>query len=413
MASDYSLNFANKLVSLFAGLVLSIILARYLGVEMRGEYAYIMQLGSLLGLVLGLGLGASLPFFYRQDPGYYAVFRTLVVVIAAVSLLGVGAILAVTGWSLLALIAITTVIAMLYQQAEAAMAVVNIRLKIYVNILFSMLKLCLLGLGVVIFMGSDSLHLTVAVATMWIAWLAVVIVDFWRGVPRARWAPVNMATAVPVLAYSWLPMLTSVLIVLNYSVTLLLVRYFLDAEQTGLFAVAAGLVTYLWVVADAFKEVLVSRVVRTKSVASVRLPMQVALVVTALGTLVLAAASGSLIVLLFGADYENAAIIAVVLSLGSIPMVVYKLLGVVVLSHGRRVFYFVSLLLACLLNIVLSVGLIPAVGVVGGAVAAVLGYWATGIMFLIYFVREFGLSVGELMIPRRQDVARLVWWKRN
>ena len=81
---------------------------------------------------------------------------------------------------------------------------------------------------------------------------------------------------------------------LNYGVDVIMLKGLGTGEDLGLYAVAAGIVTYLWVIPDAIKEVLVSRVVRTNDPRTVLRPLKAAVLagwlsVVAVGVLGLSA----------------------------------------------------------------------------------------------------------------------------
>lgn len=396
---DYVFNFLNKGFSLVAGLILSIILARYLGVEMRGEYAFIVQTGTLVALFLGFGAAQSLPFFYRKGSQWYPIIRSLIIQLwIASTLLALGC-LVLTGFTMLSLIAITAAVCMGYQQLEVAMAVVNIRLKIRVNILFSIAKVAFLLVAVSVSVPGPWMELWLAICSMWVAWTlsALSYVIFAGG--RSTRVPLTSTEVRQVFRFSWLPMLTNVLVVLNYNVDLILVRVLSTATETGIFAVALGLATYLWVGADAIKEVLVSRVVKSNDLHAIVRPLHAALGLTVIGSSLVALFGQPLINLFYGAEFSEAYAPAIILGVGAIAMVWFKVLGVAVLSYGYRGFYFVALFLAVCVNTVLALWLIPPYGAVGAAWAAASSYSCTGLLFLAYFSRKFRIPIWRMLIP--------------
>ncbi|PRZ44015.1 O-antigen/teichoic acid export membrane protein [Antricoccus suffuscus] len=401
--SDYSLNLVSKAVSLVSGFAVSIIVARYLGVVLRGDYAYVTQVAGLVAIFLGFGLNYGFPYFFKHRLGkstFEVFMRIFLIQFAAYVVLSFG-VFALVNSELVRATVVLVAPAVLYQQLEGSMAVYNIRLKIWANIGMSIFR-------VVAFVGALSLFprgLIWPVVLTALAWLVPFFV-YLVAARRMVFIPVNLVHAPAIFRYSWLPMLSALLVVLNYNVDTVLLKWLGTPDDLGHYAVAAGLIVYLWVIADAIKEVLVSRVARSSDPRLVVGPLKIAVAATLVCALFLAAVGRPLISLAFGPAYSPSYPLLLILSLGAIGMIYFKILGVVMLADGRSRLYFVSLAAAVMINVVVNLFAIPRFGAAGAAWTTVLSYSVTAVVFSVHFCRISGVRARNLFVVRRADLAQ-------
>lgn len=403
--NDYFLNSLNKIVNVASGLAVSVVLARYLGVELRGELAFVMQLAAVAAIVVGLGVNQAFIVEYRKNPVDRTFARASGLLMCQVVAFALVAILpAIVLHDLqIAYIAALTACLALYQQFESIMAAYNIRLKIRVNVVYAVARL----LAHLVMWPLAAVSLLWPVLIAMLTCLGAVALYVFANSPQTRPRRPDAQTARLYLGFGWLPMLTTLLVVLNYSVDIILLKTLGTPTDLGLYAVAAGIVTYLWVLPDAIKEVLVSRVVRSDDPWTVLRPLKAALMAGLISVGGLAIVGYPVIPLLFGADFAGAYVLVMILSAGVVAMIYYKVLGVAVLAGGRRAFYFGALATAVVLNVALNWLVIPTYGAVGAAWASVVTYTVTGLLFVAYFGRVSEIPLRRLVLVGKQDVTEL------
>lgn len=408
--NDYELNILNKAVSVVSGLLVSVILARYLGVALRGDFAFITQVSAVAAIVVGLGVNHAFIFQYRrgQLSTTFAQASGLLLMQGVCFALIAGTCALVLRDPTAAYVTVLTATLALYQQFESMMAAYDVRLKIRVNIFYAATRLVA---HVVMWLLSAANLIWPVVISVAVALLAVGL--YLSAAPAwPRWP--NLISVRKFIGFGWLPMLTTLLVVLNYSVDVILLKILGNPTDLGLYAVAAGIITYLWVLPDAVKEVLVSRVVRTNDIRSALKPLKASLLAGVGSVAGVVMVGYPAIALLFGKEFTGAYILVVILSIGVLPMIYYKVLGVVVLAEGRRGFYFASLALAVALNVVLNWYAIPVFGAVGAAWTSVASYAVTGFMFVVYFGRLSGISLANVLLVGPQDIKELwTMWRRH
>lgn len=68
--SNIGINFLKKIATILSGLIFLILMTRYLGPQLRGEYAYIMNFVNILATIFNLGISLVLSNFIRNKSDF-------------------------------------------------------------------------------------------------------------------------------------------------------------------------------------------------------------------------------------------------------------------------------------------------------------------------------------------------------
>lgn len=401
--NDYSLNLINKIHTIFMGLISSIFMTRYLGVVLRGEYSFITQLTSVASIILSIGIHQSYSYFYKKNGGkifkkYSDLYFLLFIIYTILSIF-------LVFWVKNKMYIYSIVLipsSVINLQMEATMAVENIRLKIKLH----MLSVTIRAISFILMYLFLSQSLLTPVILTIILNLMTVIIYFYniKIIPNIDKIDFNFSKQV--INYSWLPMITSLLVTLNYSIDVFILKYMETPYVLGLYSTALSIINYIWLVPDAFKEVLISRVSRSDSERPTVDAAKISFYTVIVIILVFILFGQFAITLLYGTEFEESYLVTVILSFGALSMVFYKIIGVQLLAEGKRVFYFMSLLLSVILNIILNLIFIPLLGMYGAAIASVFSYTICGLMFLVYFTKYKNISVRNFFIITKNELNR-------
>lgn len=394
LRNDYSLNFINKIYTIMLGLVSSAFLTRYLGVIYRGEYSYITQIVLVLTLVFNLGIHQSYSFFYRKNNGgvfekYISIYIIQFIVHSVIAIL----LIIFFNNNLYVYVAILLPFSVINQQMESTMAVENIRLKIKLHMFNVTIRMISFG---IMFLFIETSLLPPILLTIFLNTLSVIIYFYYSKV-KPNQITKDRSFFKEVVTYSWVPMLTALLITLNYSVDIFFLKHMGSAIELGLYSTAVGIVNYFWLIPDSFKEVLVSKVAREYSTKSTLLAIKISVTSVALIIVVFIFLGKFAIALLYGQAFVDSYKVTLILSLGAISMVFYKMIGVVLLSEGKRWVYFFSLLISVIANIIANIFLIPIYGMYGAALGSIISYSICGLSFLFYFAKDKKLKIKDIV----------------
>jgi O-antigen/teichoic acid export membrane protein len=270
-----------------------------------------------------------------------------------------------------------------YRQLEGTMAVENIRAKIAMHISSMLVRMILYA--ILFFFFSSNLIYPVLVTII----IVIIEIVYFLKVQKTLLIvlPIDKIIAIEALKFSFLPMITSLLVTLNYGVDIILLKHLGDPVELGIYSTASGLINYFWLIPDAFRDVLLSRVARNDNDKSTQLAIKVS-VWSVVGVIIIFSVIGYYsIILLYGNEFAEAYTLVLILSIGIISMVYYKMIGVVMVAEGRTKQYFWFLLVSVLVNVGSNIITIPLWGMYGAAIASVLSYTLCGVLFLSYYAR--------------------------
>ena len=111
--------------------------------------------------------------------------------------------------------------------------------------------------------------------------------------------------------------------------------------------------------------------------------------------------------LLAGAEYLPAYPVTVLLIAGIIPMSYFKIIGTLLLAQGKKYVYLGMLTASVVVNILCNMVTIPLWGKMGAALASVVSYMAAGGLFLVYYLRMYGIPARDVFLFKPEEIARL------
>lgn len=402
--NDYSLNVMNKIYTIGIGVLSTAFITRYLGIEYKGDYSYITQMVLVLTIVFNLGIHQSYSFFYRKNNGevfekYISVYLTQFIlhILLALSLLPL------IDNKIYIYILLLLPFSVINQQMESTMAIENIRLKIMLHMFLVTIRMLSF---LVIFLTLDTSLLPPIVITILLHIFSVLVYIYYSK-PDIKKIRFDKSFLLKVIKYSWVPMLTALLINLNYSADVFLLKYMGTSTELGLYSTALGIINYFWLLPDAFKEVLLSKFTKTNSNKSVLFSIKLSLFTIILLIIAFVIFGRFAISILYGEEFLGSYLVTVILSLGAISMVFYKMIGVVLLAEGKRWLYFFLLLTSVVINIIANMVFIPIFGMYGAAYSSVISYSVCGFSFLLSFLKDHNLKLKDAVWFNTSELTNL------
>lgn len=405
-SNDYLLNVFNKLYTIVMGLLTSIFLTRYLGVFYRGEYSYVLEITLVLSIILGLGITQTYSYFFRKFEGdFYSkiigFYLQQFILYSLISFVIIGIFHEEPIIVMTSLLVPTTI---LNSQLSSAIAVENIRDGIKIQIIIKTLRMIIFLIAWLLF---DSGLFIPVLLTVFLNVINICLILYSVKMKADIFTFDNKFIKM-VIKFSWIPMVTSLFITLNYSVDIILLKHLGKSLDLGLYSTAVGIINYVWLIPDAFKEVLLSRVARVTNIRNILLTLKLS-VATVIGIVILLILFGRVgIIIMYGHEFLNSYGVAIVLSIGAISMVYFKIIGVVLMAEGKRWFYFITLLVSIIMNIIFNIIFIPSHGMYGAAWASVLSYMICGLVFLIYFLRDKDIQIKDILLISIDDIKMVV-----
>lgn len=408
-SNPYVFSMINKVVSILVGIITTSLVNRYLGSSLRGEYAFVINLVNVVAVIGNLGLYQSYGNSKRKNmknqmEEYLNIFSAQALIYMVLSLFMV--MFVKSDVYIVALFLIPLEI--LIQQLGMIALVEFIKFRQTLNMIFIFVNLLLTLLVYVAF--SPNIIFIMAISI--IKNMIYIIAYIWK----IRYIPnplkINVSVLMSLIKFGFYPMITALLVNLNYKVDIFILKYHVDNTQVGLYSVGATLAEYAWLLPDAFKDVLFSKTAKDDSVEEIIWCIKVSMLfslVVFVGIFIF----GKLIInILYGSEFLNSYKVTCIIFLGIPSMALFKLIGPLYISKGEQKFYFYTLLLSVMANIILNIISIPLYGVEGAAMSSVISYSISGIVFFAKFVRMYNLNWYKTIVMQTNDI-RIILEKIN
>lgn len=402
--NDYVLNVVVKITTFLVGFITSMFSTRYLGVINKGTYSYMTHVASTAAIICNMGIYQSYSFNYKKygketlkkysDICFLQfLFYIIVAVVIAVFINDYRIKLAV----------LLIPFSVLKQQYENIVLIENIRLRMFLHVFD---KILLTAAYALLFFTVESNVTYIVCLTIFVDIFTVVFYLAKLGYMPKIWQ-VDFTFFKSVLKFGWLPMISMLLVTLNYSIDIFFLEHMGTAEDLGYYSFAANIISYVWMLPDAFKEVLFSKSAKKLDRKNIGISMQISLASIACCFVGFFIIGKPFISLLYGKEFLPAYNIVLILILGAFSMSVFKLLGIVLVSQGKRTMHFTALAISVTINIIANTLTIPRWGMYGAALASVLSYTACAWILIPYFCKKFDFKIKDLFIPSKENIKQI------
>lgn len=398
----------NKILYCAFSFFANIVITRYLGVEFKGEYTYLLNTASMISILAGLGIYHSIPYYNRknQNTEYTLLEYTNIFVFQCVlyALIGVMIGIFVPGMGVKFIIALT-VLDNVVQQLNMLMLVKDVKKRNRIYLTGALLNFALNGL---VFFALEKSVLVAVVVTIFVKvyYLIAYLLTIHKPI---QYRVLNLKHVVQYVKFGYLPMLSYFLITINYKMDVLMLEWFpqVSAEQLSYYSLGVTIADIAWIISDVFKDVIFSKTAKDNHYKEIASAIRVSNAFMCLIVLAMVVFGKLFIRIFYGVDFIPAYSITVLLFFGVPLMSWFKILHPLYNAQGKRFFSFITLLVAALVNIGLNAVLIPVWGINGAAFASIVSYAVCGLVYLITFSRMTSFSFWGLFIPRKSDFVKI------
>lgn len=406
LKNDYFLSLCSKVLVMFFGFISLIFLNRFLGPDLKGEYSSILNYVMIISAVLQFGTPAIYPRFKRKKIyNCYEVFislaflQFLVYALCAIVLL----IIFNFNMSVVAVCAIS-VVAVLAAQLRYINMVENMARNTVFVFIMSLCN-CILTFLAFLFLDKDLVAAFVIyiVKDLTMVLLYVIKTDF-----KKLFKKQYIEYYWPILKEGILPMLSGLLIMLNYKLDIIMLdAYSVDFSAIGIYSLGLSIAEYAWVIPDIFKDVVQKRTAKDNSIGTVNFSLRCSSSFVIAAFIIIAILNKWLFVILFGEDFADAYYITMILFFGVYSIVFYKIIGQLFISDGKARQYFTILLFGVIANVVINSAIIPVWGIYGAAIASVVSYALVGVVFLMLYLKYYNVRPSEILLIKKRDIIKM------
>jgi len=405
--SEYILSMLNKGSGIVFGMVAAIFLNRYLGPELKGEYAQIMVYVTTLPLILDFGIYQAYPYFRKKYGEEMLQKFTDLSLLQFIIYMIIAIISCFFVKDAVVILAILTVpFATLLNQVNNLCLAVDVVYRSLVTI-FSLFVNCTLTFALFIF-PSDKKSLVPAIIIFMIK-NVLMVVFFSRKLPiRTAFRSFDFKFVIQVFKYGFFPMLSGLLLVINFKLDVVFLSAFnIDNFSIGLFSTALSIIEYMALIPGVFNDVLYNHATKSNPINEIVFSIKTITIVTFVTAIVVAVLAKPALFILYGTEFVGAAPAIWILLLGRFSLVFFKLIGTLFLSDNKRIQYFLTLLLSFVLNAVLNPILIPVWGICGSAAASVIAEIIASTVFIGLFLKEYKIPAKRLIVFEKEEINKL------
>lgn len=406
--NEYVYSVIAKISMITTGMVFSVLIARYVGAEMKGTLAYIQSIVSIGSIVLTFGLHQAYPYYRREfnSDAFVSIFMSIVIALFMIQ--GVFSIviaaLVVTSKEMIVITMLTplwgytrvTGYVMLVEtpnKRNKALAMFSLAGTLYVLVLFLFTKSNFV-------LAITALSFVEICKAAYFTFNIEYTIDF-RSV---RWNKVKELGT-----YGFFPMIALLMTMLNYRIDVIMLRNSMHVTlaEVGVYSIGFALAEKALLIPDAVRDILLSRMAKGKGEAEVAKVMRICFPVSILAAIAISIFSKIFIDIMYGSEFEGAYSVTVISVLGTIFLVFFKMISQYNIISKKQSLNVLMLMLAILINVVFNIVLVPRYGINGAAVATVIGNLACALTFIVYFSKISGLHIKNLVFLNRNDVELL------
>jgi len=190
------------------------------------------------------------------------------------------------------------------------------------------------------------------------------------------------------------------------------VGFFAGPTSVGPYTLAVSLAQLLWLMSSSVASVLLPKVAAATDVSdSVRHTTRVtrlSLLATALCGLALGLLGTQAIPLLYGEAFRPSIVALVWLLPGVVVFSIANVLAAYIAGIGKPHLNLWVSGISLIITIGLDLALIPKLNIAGAAIASTVSYSVSALMLIVFFIRETGAPLRQVLIPTSEDVKLLL-----
>lgn len=403
--NQYFFSVIAKMFMVIIGLLNSIFLARYLGPELKGIVTSVVNNSNIISIVITFGLHQAY-FYYRkrdQSEGFLSEFMSLTIVVFSIYFLVSGCIIAV-------ILPDPEVIscAMLSIIMGYSTVVNHVALAEFPNRRNTIMSLIhLIDLLVLIFLYFViPVSYGIAMVLSGFVFLAEAIIYTWVIPFKFNIHNLRVALFLKYIKFGLLPMLAILLSTFNYRIDVIMLRASdnVSFAEIGIYSIGVSLAEKVFLVPDAVKEILISKLTKGKDKEEVAKVIRVCWPIALLSTIGIVIFGKLFIDIFYGIEYSAAYQTTVICVFGTVFMVFFKMISSFNIVNGKQYVNMIVLVIADLFNVVLNLCLIPIWGCNGAAIASDISYLLCALAFLIYFSKTQSIPIKKIVLLQKNDL---------
>lgn len=409
--NTYVYSVLTKIAGVSFGFVYSILFARYMGTEFNGTAAIILNKVTFFDAFLCMGIYQAYPYFKKQthideQSEFYIHFVQMSFALGLVySVIAIVCLVLIHAWDI-KMVVILLPMAFFVRMYDYLVLIENPN---RINTIHVILKLIdIIAIAIMLFVSKATI--SILAAFLIIKQIYYMLCSFFALKLKPKsFKPYFSRDIFKYISYGFVPMLTILMLTINYRIdTIMLDAYTnVSRSQIGIYALAVTLAEHIWLIPDALKDILLSKLANGKGSDEVAKVSRISVVILFVCFLGVAIVGKPVIEFIYGKDYVNSYPVMLIITSGGFGMIFYKMVYSFNVIHGKRFINFILLLNAAVINVILNAILIPMSGIFGASIASLISYLICGATFAVYFIRYTKQNLLSMLIVQKCDIINL------
>ena len=383
--------------------------ARFFGAELKGVVAIIENDVSIYSIFLGCGIYQAYPFFKKREKDIFQPYlnniSSLFILLEVMAFLIACGIFFRGGNVYLVIAIIMMPVAAYIKQLNYVVLIEAPRRRNLSSMIISMSEVVVLT-GFMVFARADVYSV---IAFYCIAQILNLILSF----INLRINPLTIRFSVCRLwdfaKFGFIPMLVYLCMTINYKIDIQMLKWIgsVPYEEIGIYATGVALAGKVWIIPDAIKDILLSKLVKGSKEDEVARMIRINLLICVVAMVCIIFFGRSVVLFLYGSEFEDTYYVMILMLTGVLGMIFYKMVYSYNIAQGKRTVNLVFLGVAAVVNIVGNLILIPIMGIWGAGCMSVISYCICGLCFLLYFHKKSGIKIRDIVFIRKEDILRM------
>jgi len=403
---DYLFSILSKFTGVFIALLYSVVYNRYLGAALKGEAAIIANYSSLMSSIVCFGMYQAYPLYRRQNKDEFYPFlnnmTSLYLLIFAASVLFS---VFTPGLDVNFRAAVIFMPVLSYiRHINYIVTIENPRLRNISSVLINLTDLLVVAV-MWCFTQATYPYLVLILSLQTLINLALSYANL-KAEPK--YFRFTLSRVWLYAKFGFLPMITLLLMTVNYRIDVIMLERasLVTKAQIGIYSLGVSIAEKVWLVPDAIKDILLSKLCKGNTSGEVEVSKVIRLnTAVSIGMiLVISFLSVPMVHYVYGAEYYGAEMITTIILLGTVGMIFYKMIYSYNISRGKRLVSLIFLAISAALNVIGNYFLIPLMGIYGAALTSVISYSICGLCFLIYFHHASQIPYHKILFIQKEDI---------
>ena len=400
--NPYFFSLFTKILGVVFGIMYSILNSRFLGAELKGQLSYINSITAITVIVFTFGIHQAYPYYRRQNEENiknrfvhvtiiaFSLYLVLSSIVSPFVISDKRVFIAVLLTPIMTFTKLITYVVMVEDPNKKNMWELVVEIIEVISLLL-------------LFLFADR-------NLMWIIYMiaakniASAVYFLYHAHSDFRIQRTDFTLLIDCAKFGFLPMLALLMNNLNYRVDILMLGGMVSDSQIGIYAVGVHLAEKLWLISEAVRDVLYSKLTKGRDSQEVNVVLRMCISACLFIVFLIILLGRPFIDICYGSEYSESYWPMIIVLFGTLTMVYYKIIQAYNIVHKKQKLNFIILLVSVLSNIVMNAILIPSLGIYGAAIASLISYTLCSVSFLTEYIKYTKSRIRDVLFLKKEDM---------